>query len=223
MSVLRLTMLTRMTRKWIFFMTDKAMDSVIQGKGSWEMDGILKGIKMRHCQAFIKPVTKTEKGCQKPIFSKNFQDRFQIDPIDFRKLRKRDPFGVLMRWKMTLKDHAIGLIHICALPRKRPDLIAYKLQEIFGLIEYPKIFHTDNGKQFTAKLVLQFFWQLNPSIVDVTGRPRRPQDQGSVENANATVKRVSGSVLTERRLAGENPFWTEVLGSIAAVLNLQSG
>ncbi len=29
-------------------MTDKAMDSVIQGKGSWETDGILKGIKMRH-------------------------------------------------------------------------------------------------------------------------------------------------------------------------------
>ena len=106
---------------------------------------------------------------------------------------------------MTLKDHATGLIHICALPRKRPDLIAYKLQEIFGLIGYPKIFHTDNGKEFTAKLVLQFLWQLNPNIIAVTGRPRCPQDQGSVENANATVKRVLSSVLTERRLAGEKP------------------
>ena len=34
-------------------MTDKAMDAVIQGKGSWETDGILKGIKMRHRQAFM--------------------------------------------------------------------------------------------------------------------------------------------------------------------------
>ena len=177
------------------------------------------------CFACMKknPVTKTEKGSRKPIFSKNFQDRFQIDLTDFRKLRKRDPFGVLMRWVMTLKDHATGLIHICALPRKRPDLIAYKLQEIFGLIGYPKIFHTDNGKEFTAKLILQFLRQLNPNIVAVTGRPRRPQDQGSVENANATLKRVLSSVLTERRLAGENPNWTEVLGSVAAVLNSQSG
>jgi len=36
-----------------FPMTDKAMDAVIQGKGSWETDGILKGIKMCHCQAFM--------------------------------------------------------------------------------------------------------------------------------------------------------------------------
>jgi hypothetical protein len=37
-----------------FPMTDRAMDFVIQGKGSWEMDGILKGIKMRHHQAFME-------------------------------------------------------------------------------------------------------------------------------------------------------------------------
>ena len=37
-----------------FPMTDKAMDAVIQGKGSWETDGIQKGIKMCHCQAFME-------------------------------------------------------------------------------------------------------------------------------------------------------------------------
>jgi hypothetical protein len=169
------------------------------------------------------PVTRNEKGNQTLIFSRNFGDRFQIDLIDFRKLRKRDPFGVLMRWVMTLKDHATGLTHICALPRKRPMLIAYKLQEIFGLLGYPKIFHTDNGKEFTASLILEFLRQLNPNILAVTGRPRRPRDQGSVKNVNALVKRVLGSVLTERRLAGQNPNWTEVLGSVAAVLNSQSG
>ena len=61
-----------------------------------------------------------------------------------------------MRWVMTLKDHATGLTHICVLPRKRPNLVAYKLQEIFGLIGYPKTFHTNNGKEFTAKLILEF-------------------------------------------------------------------
>ena len=169
------------------------------------------------------PVSSKIKGSIKPIFSKRFRDRFQLDLIDFRRLRKRDPFGVLMRWVMTLKDHATGITYICALPRKQAHLIAYKLQEIFGFIGYPKIFHTDNGKEFTAKCVLQFLRNLNPNIVSVTGRPRRPRDQGSVENVNKMVKRVLGSVLAERRLSGQNPNWTEVLGSVAAAINSQCG
>ena len=137
--------------------------------------------------------------------------------------RKRYPFGVLMHWVMTLKDHATGLIHISALPRKRPNLVAYKLQEIFGLIGYPKIFHTDNGKEFTANIILWLLCQLTPNIVAVTGQPRHPHDQGSVENVNALVKRVLGSVLMEYCLAGQNSNWTEVLGSVAAVINSQCG
>ncbi len=61
-----------------------------------------------------------------------------------------------MCWIMTLKVHATGFIYLCALPRKRANLVAYMLQEIFGVIGSPKIFHTDNGKEFTAKVVLKF-------------------------------------------------------------------
>ncbi len=169
------------------------------------------------------PVPKKLKGSIKPIFSKNFRDRFQVDLINFRRLRKRDPFGVLMRWVMTLKDHATGLTFICALPRKQAHLVAYKLQEIFGVIGYPKIFHTDNGKEFTAKCVLELLRNFNPNIISVTGRPRRPRDQGSVENVNKLVKRVIGTVLSEQRIAGQNPTWTEILGGVAAVVNSRKG
>jgi hypothetical protein len=41
--------------------------------------------------------------------------------------------------------------------RKRANLIAYKLQEIFGIIGYPNIFHTDNGKSSQERLCLNFF------------------------------------------------------------------
>jgi hypothetical protein len=133
------------------------------------------------------PVTKPQKGSRKPIISRSFRQRFQIDLIDMRKLQKRDPFGVMMRWIMTVKGHATGFTYICVLPRKRPSLIAYRLQEVFGLIGYPSIFHTDNGKEFTAKVILQFLRQLNPNILSVTGRPRRPNDQGSVESMNKLV------------------------------------
>jgi hypothetical protein len=118
----------------------------------------------------------------------NWRSRFELDLMDFCKLRKRDPFGVLMGWILTLKDHATALVYLCALPRKRANLIAYKLQEIFGIIGYPMIFHTDNGKEFTAKVVLEFLHDLNPNILMVTGRPRCPSDQGSVENMNKFVK-----------------------------------
>jgi hypothetical protein len=103
-----------------------------------------------------KPVTKQQKGSWKPILSCWFRLRFQIDLVDMRTLHKRDPFGVMMRWIMTVKDHATGFVFICALPRKRADFVAYKLQEFFGVIGYPIIFHTDNGKEFTAKVILCF-------------------------------------------------------------------
>ena len=143
------------------------------------------------------PVSRIEKGSQKPILSRSFWDRFQIDLVDFRKLRKQDPFGVLMHWVMTIKDHATRLIHLCALPWKHPNLVAYKLQEIFGTIGYPKIFHTDNGKEFTVKSILTFLCEMNPNVLTVTGQPQCPCDQGSVKSVNKLVKRVLGSVLAE--------------------------
>ncbi len=153
----------------------------------------------------------------------NWQSIFELDLMDFCKLRKRDPFGVLMCWILTLKDYATALVYLCALPRKRGNLIAYKPQEIFSIIGSPMIFHTDNGKEFTAKVVLEFLWDLNPNILMVTGRPRHPSDQGSVENMNRFVKRTLGTVLAEYRLVGKHRNWTEVLGSIASVINTQHG
>ncbi len=130
---------------------------------------------------------------------------------------------MLMHWILTLKDHATSLVYLCTLSRKRANHIAYKLQEIFGIIGYPMIFHTDNGKELTAKVVLEFLRDLNPNILTVTGRPRRPSDQGSVENMNKFVKRTLGTVLSKYRLVGKDRNWIEVLGSIASAINLQHG
>jgi len=169
------------------------------------------------------PTVKALRGSRQPIRSNHYRERFQVDLIDFRKMRKRDPFGVLMRWIVTVKDHSTGFTHISAIPRKTARHVAHRLQELFGLIGYPAIFHTDNGKEFTARSILQFLRRVNPNILTVTGRPRKPSDQGSVERMNRLVKRVIGSELAERRMAGENPNWTEVLGSVMAAINSQTG
>jgi hypothetical protein len=126
-----------------------------------------------------------------------------------------------MWWIMTAKDHSTGFIYLTAPPRKRAKCVAYKLQEFFGVIGFPKIFHTDNGKEFTAKVVIKFLCKMNPDILTVTGRPRCPQDQGSVENMNKFVWRNIGSLLSERWMLGENPNQTEVLGAVSAAINSQ--
>jgi hypothetical protein len=57
---------------------------------------------------------------------------FQIDLVDFCRLRKQDPYGVLMHWVLNIKGETTGLRYLCALPGKCPDLVVYKLQEILG-------------------------------------------------------------------------------------------
>ena len=42
------------------------------------------------------PVIEPVNGNRKPIESLTFRERFQFDLIDFHKIRKRGPFGVLM-------------------------------------------------------------------------------------------------------------------------------
>ena len=151
------------------------------------------------------PTVTAMKGSRKPIWSNGFRDRFQVDLIDFRKMRKCDPFGTIMQWIVTVKDHSTGFTHVSAIPRKTANFVAHRLQEAFGILGYPSIFHTDNGKEFTARRILRFLRSISPSIITVTGRPRQPSDQGSVESMNKLVKRLIGSELAERRAAGENP------------------
>ena len=86
----------------------------------WNITQKTTRIYVETCLICMKknPPTKNVKGSIKPIRSWKFCDRFQFDLIDFRKLRKRDPFGVLMRWVLTLKDHATGLTYLCAAQSK---------------------------------------------------------------------------------------------------------
>jgi hypothetical protein len=88
---------------------------------------------------------------------------------------------------------------------------------------YPKIFHTDNGKEFTRKVVFEFLCDINPNILMVTGRPCCQSDQSSVENMNKFVKRTLRTVLAEYWLVSEHLNWTEVLGSIVSAINMQHG
>ena len=167
------------------------------------------------------PIIKPLAGAKKPILSELFRDIFQVDLIDMRKSRKKNIHGVMMRWLMTVKDHLTGYSMFWCLPRKRPKCVAAALDYLFGLVGFPSIFHTDNGSEFTAKEILQLLKELCPSILTVTGRPRKPSDQGSVENMHKLAKRILHGIEQEERSKGRVPNWTRLLGRMMGVVNSQ--
>ena len=103
------------------------------------------------CKLFIQncfvcheghPKVPSMKGAKKPILSSEFRDRFQVDLIDMHTLRKRDVYGQMQRWIMTVKDHSTGMVYLCALPCKKAMFVAAELEKFFGFVGYPEIFHT---------------------------------------------------------------------------------
>jgi hypothetical protein len=85
----------------------------------------------------------SRKGVKKPILSSEFCNCFQVDLIDMRTMRKkRDVYGQMQRWIMTVKDHSTGLVYLCALPQTKAAFVAAKLEKVFGFVGYPEIFHT---------------------------------------------------------------------------------
>ncbi len=88
------------------------------------------------------PKVPARKRAKKPILSSEFRNPFQVDLIDMRTTRKRDVYGQMQRWIMTVKDHSTGLVYLCALPWKKAEFVAAKLEKFFRFVGYPKIFHT---------------------------------------------------------------------------------
>ena len=68
------------------------------------------------------------------------------------------------------------------------------------------IIQSDNGREFTANILteLKSLW---PDLKIVHGRPRHPQSQGSVERANADVKEMLATWLSENN----STQWSEGL------------
>jgi transposase InsO family protein len=130
---------------------------------------------------------------------------------------------VIQQWIITVKDHSTGLTYITSLPSKKAKYVAHELDHIFGLIGYTAMLHTDNRKEFVAKLILKILKELNPYIVTDTGRPLTPCDQGSVESMNKFIKKVLLSMVSELTLKSIDPNWTNLLGRVMAVVNNPSG
>jgi hypothetical protein len=82
---------------------------------------------------------------------------------------------------------------------------AQELDHNFGLIGYLNIFHTDNGKEFNAKTIIQLLKELHPAIITVYRGPCITHNQGSVESMNKLVKHVLTMIESQVRTSGIKP------------------
>ena len=91
------------------------------------------------------------------------------------------------RFIMVYQDHLTKYCMLRPLPSKRAACFAFHLMDVFQNFGAPAILQSDNGAEFTAKVIneLKEFW---PDLVIVHGKPRHPQSKESVERANSDIK-----------------------------------
>ena len=117
----------------------------------------------------------------RPIRTRDYCSRGQVDLIDMQSM----PHGEY-RFIMVYQDHLTKYCMLRPLPSKRAACVAFHLMDVFLNFGAPAILQSDNGAEFTAKIIneLKEFW---PDLVIVHGKPRHPQSQGSVERANSDI------------------------------------
>lgn len=120
----------------------------------------------------------------RPILSKDFNERGQVDLIDFQSLPDQN-----YKWILNYQDHSTKFLFLRPLQSKRAEEVARQLLSIFLLIGAPKILQSDNGREFCNHIIeeLKSMW---PECLIVHGRPRHPQSQGSVERSNQDVEHM---------------------------------
>lgn len=120
----------------------------------------------------------------RPIVSKDFNERGQVDLIDFQSLPDKQ-----YKWIMNYQDHSTKFLFLRPMETKRAEEVASNLLSIFLLIGAPKILQSDNGREFVNKVIIELkgMW---PECIIVHGRPRHPQSQGSIERSNQDVENM---------------------------------
>ncbi|CAH2321121.1 KRAB-A domain-containing 2-like [Pelobates cultripes] len=135
----------------------------------------------------------------KPIISSHFNNRCQVDLIDYQS----QPDGKF-KFLLVYEDHLTKFVVLKPLTSKQADVVAYNLLDIFLLFGAPRILHSNNGRKFCNK-VLESVTQLWPEIKMVNGKPRHSQSQGSVERANQDIE----NMLTTWMADNQTNKWSE--------------
>ena len=153
----------------------------------------------------------------KPIRSDDFLERFQIDLVDMR----HNPCiknGRTYRWIAHVIDHFTHFHIIWALENKCAEEVVAGLESrVFAYFGLPQILQSDNGKEFKNSLMLNLIDSWDGNCKMVHGRPRHPQSQGLVEQANGTMERMIAAMIAQFK----SNDWESFLPKIMFNMNTQ--
>lgn len=119
----------------------------------------------------------------KPIISKDFNHRGQVDLIDMQST----PDGEYI-WLMKNEDHLTKFIHLRPLKSESATDVYEELLKIFLKFRAPNILQSDNGREFVNHIIHKMVAKW-PSC-KIINCPRHPQSQESVERSNQDVENM---------------------------------
>jgi transposase InsO family protein len=153
----------------------------------------------------------------KPIRSDGFLNRLQIDLVDMRH-NEVEVDGVKYKWICHVEDH-FSKFHVIW-PQKdksAKEVVAGLEERVFAYFGLPDILQSDNGLEFKNSLMVSLLTSWDGSCRFVHGRPRHPQSNGLVEQANGTMERMIASMCEQF----QNKNWVSFLPKIMFNLNTQ--
>lgn len=164
---------------------------------------------LARCRTCLVNRPNKSRGVLEPIVSNFTLERVQIDLVDFR----HEPDGQF-KWLLHVRDHFSKYTSLFALKSKQCAEVATNVAHWIGCFGVPKILQCDNGKEFKGVLLILM---KKHGIQVINGRPRNPQTQGLVEQANGTFK----SKLRAWKIDSQSTAWATGLSEIALAMNLQ--
>lgn len=135
---------------------------------------------LKHCQTCLLSQQNTSSAPLEPIVSDHTLQRIQIDLVDMR----HEP-DEQFKWILHIKDHFSKWSSLFPLKSKIAAKVAGQMAIWIGCYGVPEIQQCDNGRE--CKGILLILLQKR-GIKVRNGRPRTPQIQGLVEQANGTMK-----------------------------------
>jgi len=151
----------------------------------------------------------------KPLISDGFLKHVEIDLIDFRKIAC-NTCTKPHQWVLHVIDHYSKYSWLYALHSKCTEEVIEALQQQFYLFGFPRVLHSDNGREFKNTKMADFC-QMN-SIKQVHGSPRTPTTQGLVERNNKTIKENMSNILKEKE--EDIQKWCTILNEAAYKKNI---
>ncbi|XP_050056256.1 KRAB-A domain-containing protein 2-like [Aphis gossypii] len=137
----------------------------------------------------------------KPIISRELNSRCQVDLVDMQTCKDGE-----YKFILNYQDHLTKFIQLRPLKSKTAEEVALTLLPIFLTFGAPNILHSDNGREFSNKIIIDLCsrWE---GVKIVHGKPRHSQCQGSIERANQDFQNILRAMMHDKKTTK----WSEAL------------